>query len=181
MAASKQQPVFMSEEADQALRQWFIEALQHPDVLTTLKGLFEATLKDVTLNLNEGKGKEKKNLKGPSAEQTTEKGNGKGKAFLTEAAKLALSEAGAGPDLIRFFDAWNGYAKALNNADPNRGGVKGLVNYFQRDPEKFDARFQQWLKKNPAPQAEPTPVAPTPPEDGVDLEAMSSAFEIEED
>jgi hypothetical protein len=121
-----------------------------PEIQVALKGL---TLKGTTLNLNEGKGKVKANVKGTST------------SFLTEETKELLRQGNVNPDLIRFYDAWNGYAKALNN--PRSGNPADAVRIAESmaTKEGFDARFQTWLKKHPLPderESEPSPSSAVP-------------------
>ena len=69
--------------------------------------------------------------------------------FLSVEARDALEQAGTDPDLIRFFDAWPGYATALNAHDPARGGVKGMIEVWKRKG-KIQGLFADWLAKHPA-------------------------------
>lgn len=76
--------------------------------------------------------------------------NGKsGNHFLTLKAKAALEVGGIDPDLIRFFDNWNGYAKALNNANPLRGGAVGLVGFWKAK-RNLDEIYEGWIQQNPS-------------------------------
>ena len=70
---------------------------------------------------------------------------------LSPEVRAILESSDVDRDLIRYMDKMTGYCLALNN--PKSGNLDDaprLLKSFVRK-DGFDARFQQWLKNNPAP------------------------------